>query len=550
MAKKKEFVQNNNNYAIAYYRFSSHAQNEASIDQQREQAHAYAREHDLKIIKEYEDAAISGTRDDRPGFQLMLAEIGKLRPSTLILWKTDRLARDRYVLTMAKKKVRDAGCCINYVAEINPTDSPESALLESLMEGMAEFYSLQLQQNVVRGMRYNAEHCLYNGHKLLGYGVDSEKRYIRDPNTAPIVERIFLEYAGGKPMSQIAADLNKQGIKTTTGGDFNINGLRHILKNPAYIGTYRYGDIIIKDGMPRLITDELYNAVQERFEKNKHKKTMNPELADAPRFWLTGKVFCGHCGTSIHGMGGTSHTGKLHYYYACKNQRKGKCNLKSIKKDVLEAHVIWALKELLNDSENLASLAVDIGRYYHELNDNEDLINALKAELREVEKGIGNLVKVLEKGVISDTITERLQKLEEQKDDLKGAIERERLKQALVSDNKLIQKYFEKFSNSDLSDEETRNNVMEYFVDKIYVYNNRIVITWFYSEDATEMSLDTLTEISKPKARGKKSRENRENDDSGLDEKGSLLMRLSPLGKKQRCLYIIYSIAVFVYKRI
>lgn len=280
--------------------------------------------------------------------------------------------------------------------------------------------------------------------------------------------------------------------------------------------------------MPRLITDELYNAVQERFEKNKHKKTLNPELADAPRFWPTGKVFCGHCGASVHGMGGTSHTGKLHYYYACKNQRKGKCNLKSIQKDVLEAHVIWALKELLNDSENLASLAVDIGRYYHKLNDNEDLINALKAELREVEKGIGNLVKVLEKGVISDTITERLQKLEEQKDDLKDAIERERLKQALVSDNKLIQKFFEKFTHSDLNDEETRNNVMEYFVDKIYVYNNRIVITWFYSEDATEMSLDTLTELSKPKARGKKSRENRENNDNGLDEKGSLLMRLSP----------------------
>ena len=75
MTKKKEFTQNNNNYAIAYYRFSSHAQNEASIDQQREQARAYARGHDLKIIKEYSDAAISGTRDDRPGFQLMLSEV-------------------------------------------------------------------------------------------------------------------------------------------------------------------------------------------------------------------------------------------------------------------------------------------------------------------------------------------------------------------------------------------------------------------------------------------------------------------------------------------
>lgn len=174
------FKQNNNNYAIAYYRFSSHSQNEASIDQQRKQAQLYAETHDLNIIKEYTDRAISGTTDERPGFQQMLAEVSKLKPAVLILWKTDRLGRDRYTLALAKKTIRDAGCSISYIAEAIPDDSPESVLMEGMLESMAEFYSKQLRQNVVRGMRYNAENALYNGHKTLVYRVDDTKHSLKN----------------------------------------------------------------------------------------------------------------------------------------------------------------------------------------------------------------------------------------------------------------------------------------------------------------------------------------------------------------------------------
>ena len=117
MARKKRFAPNDNNLAIAYYRFSSHSQNDASIDQQRELAHDWADAHGFKIVQEYEDAAISGTTDARPGFQQMLSEVAKIRPHTLIMWKTDRLGRDKYVLAMAKKKIRDAGCEIHLLVE-------------------------------------------------------------------------------------------------------------------------------------------------------------------------------------------------------------------------------------------------------------------------------------------------------------------------------------------------------------------------------------------------------------------------------------------------
>ena len=194
MARKKKFAPNDNNLAIAYYRFSSHSQNDASIDQQRELAHDWADAHGFKIVQEYEDAAISGTTDARPGFQQMLSEVAKIRPHTLIMWKTDRLGRDKYVLAMAKKKIRDAGCEIHLLAEHIPTEGPEGVLIEGLMEAMAEYYSRQLSQNIQRGMDYNAQHALYNGHKLFGYDVDrSTKKYIPDPSTAPFVQWAFKE---------------------------------------------------------------------------------------------------------------------------------------------------------------------------------------------------------------------------------------------------------------------------------------------------------------------------------------------------------------------
>ena len=269
MARKKRFAPNDNNLAIAYYRFSSHSQNDASIDQQRELAHEWADVHGFKIVQEYEDAAISGATDARPGFQQMLSEVAKIRPHTLIMWKTDRLGRDKYVLAMAKKKIRDAGCEIHLLAEHIPTEGPEGVLIEGLMEAMAEYYSRQLSQNIQRGMDYNAQHALYNGHKLFGYDVDrSTKKYIPDPNTAPFVQWAFGEYASGRPLKTIAEEMNAQGLRTPRNAKFSVNMLNKMLKNRAYIGEYHHGDITVAGGMPVLVDEATFDRAQKRFAEN------------------------------------------------------------------------------------------------------------------------------------------------------------------------------------------------------------------------------------------------------------------------------------------
>ena len=321
MARKKRFAPNDNNLAIAYYRFSSHSQNDASIEQQRELAHEWADAHGFKIVQEYEDAAISGTTDARPGFQQMLSEVAKIRPHTLIMWKTDRLGHDKYVLAMAKKKIRDAGCEIHLLAENIPTEGPEGVLIEGLMEAMAEYYSRQLSQNIQRGMDYNAQHALYNGHKLFGYDVDrSTKKYVPDPNTAPFVQWAFGEYASGKPLKTIAEEMNAQGLRTPRNAKFGVNMLNKMLKNRAYIGEYHHGDIVVEDGMPVLVDKATFDRAQRRFAENKRKGSQRAHGMDeneAPRYWLTGKLYCGECGSTMQGVSGTSATGRTYYYYYC-----------------------------------------------------------------------------------------------------------------------------------------------------------------------------------------------------------------------------------------
>lgn len=511
----KRFIPNNNDFAISYYRFSSHAQSDASIQQQRDAAQKYAAGHGLQIIKEYEDAAISGTTDQRPGFQLMLSEISKIRPAALIIWKTDRLGRDRFDLAIAKKQIRDAGCIIHYIAEPISGDAPESALMEGVLESMAEYYSRQLRTNIKRGHLYNAQNCLYNGHKTFGYTAEpapeygkDRKRYVVDPVTAPFVQKIFEDYAAGKPAVDIVKELNSAGMTTVRGKLFTVNSLAHILNNRAYIGEYRYADIVKPDGMPALISVEVFEAAQKRLIQNKRQGGQRANGLDednTPRFWLTGKLLCGKCGTPMQGCSGTSKTAATkHYYYACGAARKHGCSLKYVKKDKIEAITIFMLTKCLQDMELLASLAVDVAAYYQREHEDKGYLEGLKAERAEAEKALNNLVRAIEQGIFSETTQARLVELEGRKKALTEAIEAEEIKRAVTKNDISIQHFFDEYAHADLNDPTVRDYLLDYFVDKIFVYDDKVIMTIWYGDDKKEITWGDIDfEIQKPRKRKK-----------------------------------------------
>lgn len=502
MGAARRFVQNPGKNAICYYRYSSDAQREASIDQQKQAAHDYADAHGYHIIGEYEDRAISGTRDDREQYNLMLYEVETLRPAYLILWKTDRLSRDKIDIVLAKKRLRECGVKIVYVAEAIPEDDEATeVLLESIYEGMAAAFIAGHRKNVMRGLTYNAERALYNGVKVLGYAGEANSQYKIDPETAPIVKQIFDEYAKGTPMKRICDQLNNQGLKTNNGKDFTINSLRRILTNEAYIGVYRWGEFTVQDGMPQIIDTDTFQRVQERLEANKRGgkgalKQLNPE-EDIADYWLSGHIYCGLCGESMQGVSGTSKSGAKHQYYSCKGHRKHKCSMHNKQKALLETIVLHVLKDIVFDPVYRLSIADKCYAYYKAKYDDGGVYEAsIKAQLRDTETKIANLMKAIEAGILTPTTGERLKVLEASQSRLKDALLAEQNRQKFEIKPQTILKYLECF-DGDLNNLDNRKRILDDYIDKIIVSEDTVTISFYYTRERRELPIkETIESIN------------------------------------------------------
>lgn len=492
MAKPKKNQYNDNNYAIAYYRYSSHAQNDASIEQQREKAKQYAEEHGLKIIAEYEDRGITGTTDNRPEFQKMLYEVSDLKPSILITYKMDRISRDRKIYLDTKYALAAMGVKLAFVAESLPEDCIESILLESVLSGLNEYYSKNLSNHVKRGMNYNAEHALYNGVKLYGYIGKAGEKYQIDEDRAPIIQDIFMKYASGVGLSQIARDLDQKGIKSMKGGKMTINSLRSILHNRAYIGEYKFGDIVIPDGIPAIITSELFEEVQRRFKINQ--KGSGSTVAD---YWLTGYLYCGECNGVMRGLSGTSKTGKTYFYYACSEKLKYPriypemiCDKKNVPKDSIENAVIFATRAILREPENLTFMFNQLQDIRdNSIDDTENYIKILNDNLNEVNSKLLNLNTAIANGIFGDSTKNMLLDLETRKKELETNIKElelqsERTRARTITDNQIIE-YLKKYSltDSDINNIELVKKIVHDLFYRIYVFDDKLVFTTWFTDN-------------------------------------------------------------------
>ncbi len=497
MAAAKRFKQNPGRTAIAYYRYSSDAQRDESIEQQRIEAHKYARDHGYVIVKEYEDHAISGTRNDRPQFNLMMYEVEQLRPAALIVWKTDRISRDRYDGAISKCRLRALGVKICYVAEAIPEDDEATEiLLESLYEGMAASFIASHRKTVVRGLTYNAEHGLYNGIKVLGYTGKPGQKYEIDPVTSPIVTKIFTEYSEGVPFKKICDELNDAGLKTMRGANFNINSLRAIITNRSYIGEYRWGlkdeePIIIPDGMPRIISDELFEKAQRMLQKNKRggegaKKRLEQDLIaeESPDFELTGYLYC-KCGQPMHGISGTSRHGNRHYYYTCLGHKKKQCDQKNYNKEMIEDMVRQVFDHMINNERTRYAVAWYIyQKYKRDHDDGGVYIKSLESQIKEVDKRISNIIDAIQQGLMSVKLQETLQELESRYNMLKADLESEKLKKKHELSYKTVYLFLRKFTG-EFTDPGYLSRLLNYFVDRIYLFDDQLMIFFKYTDRPT-----------------------------------------------------------------
>ena len=250
--------------AVIYARYSSDNQREESIEGQIRECTAFAEKNGVTILRHYIDRAFSAKTDNRPEFQNMIKDSSKRLFDMVIVWKLDRFARNRYDSARYKATLKKNGVKVVSATEVI-SDGAEGIILESVLEGYAEYYSADLSEKVVRGMTENALKSKYNGGTLpIGYTIDSEQYFQLDPLTAPFVLEAFKQYAEGATMKEIRDYLNEQGVKNTRGQPLTYNSVQHLLNNRRYIGEYTYRDIVVPDGIPTIVPQDLFERVQEK----------------------------------------------------------------------------------------------------------------------------------------------------------------------------------------------------------------------------------------------------------------------------------------------
>ena len=455
--------------AVIYARYSSDNQREESIEGQLRECMAYCKKNDITVLRTYIDRAMSAKTDHRPDFQRMIKDSAKGLFDVIIVWKLDRFARNRYDSAHYKAQLRKYGVKVLSATE-NISDGPEGIILESMLEGMAEYYSAELAEKMRRGMRESAlKGQAISRCRALGLKTDEHKRFVIDEKTAPTVRFIFEHYAAGESAMSIVEQLNAKGLRTSQGNPFNKSSIPRIIQNEAYRGVYisKSYDVRIEGAIPAIIDKDLFETVQRRLSL----------AADAPArgkakvdYLLSGKLFCGHCGAAMHGESGTSKTGAIHNYYTCysRKRRKG-CDKKPLKKDFIERVVAQDAMALLTDDviEELADMAMS--QADRDLKENTR-IPELSARLTEIEQGINNITKAVEKGIASDALLNRLTELEKEKKDLTSQL-REEEKYIYRIDRDQVVFWLTKFQGGDIEDEDCRRRIIDLLVNSVTVWD-------------------------------------------------------------------------------
>ena len=476
--------------AVIYARYSSDNQREESIEGQIRECTAYAEKNGITIVKHYIDRAISAKTDNRPEFQQMIKDSDKKLFDIVLVWKLDRFARNRYDSARYKTQLKKNGVKLMSATEII-SEGPEGIILESVLEGYAEYYSADLAEKVVRGQTENILKGRCNGGRgTFGYTLDSERKFHIDPLTSPFVLESFKKYNEGSTMKEIRDWLNENGIKNPVGGAFTYNSVEHMLKNRRYIGELKFRDVVVPDAIPPIIPLELFEDVQEKIAKNKKAPARRKAEDD---YLLTTKLFCGYCGALMFGESGTSRTGEVHRYYKCATAKKHKgCKKMTVRKQWLEDLVVNQTMQLVKDDAAMESIIAKVMELQNKENTN---IPLYEKQLRDAESGIQNMLNAIQAGILTSSTKERLEQLEETKRELEARIAEEELAKPKVTEE-FIRFWLLRFRKLDMSLKDQRQALVDTFINAIYLYDDKVLITFNYKEGTQTVTFGEATEVA------------------------------------------------------
>ena len=422
--------------AVIYARYSCSNQTEQSIEGQLRVCEEFARRKNLIIVGSYIDRATTGTNDKRAEFQKMIKDSAKKTWKYVIVYQLDRFARNRYDSAIYKSKLKSNGVKV-ISAQENISDDASGILMESVLEGMAEYYSKELSQKTKRGMLETRKKGLFQGgHLLYGYKLNDRKIVI-DEETSKAVKFMFTQYAYGFSIKDIVINLTSQGY-LKNGKKFKHEHVYNILRNEKYTGVYKHEDEIIDNTYPAIISDELFAVVQKKIEMNRFGKS-----SPLP-YLLKNKIKCGYCGMNINAESGTTKQGKRLYYYKCHGRKKrlNNCNKSIERKETLEEIVIDSIIKNLSKPKIIDELV----KHLVEVQDDErktcNYLNLLYKEKGQAEFALNKIIKAIEKGIVTDSTLKRVQELENEIKVLERKITLEKEKLNTIISESDLKKYF------------------------------------------------------------------------------------------------------------
>ena len=453
--------------AVIYARYSSSNQREESIAGQLRDCYAFAERNGYKVIKEYTDSAMTATSDRRPSFQRMVADSKKKTFEVVIVWKLDRFARDRYDAAVYRKRLKDNGVKLISAME-NITDSPEGIILEGMLEAMAEYYSRNLAENVKRGAYDSALQRKALGRMPLGYRRGDDGRFEIDPDTAPVVQKVFRDYLSGKTRAQIVKELNELGIRTSYGQPFGKNSIYRILNQEKYIGVYRYEDILDPNGIPPIIDKTTFQEVQKRM-KNKSFTKRRADIELDP-YHLAGRLFCGECGSAMTGESAQGKHRDVFKYYSCVKRKKHQCTKARVRKHWLEKRIIQIVNQQILTDEMIERFVEAYRENMENLSEQDKVVNLYRSELADVERKINNITKAIADGAWSRNLSEMLDDLENRQDELNLLIRKEEASEPPITPE-MVREYFMQLKDRAQIEDSCQQTLVDVFVRKIYLWD-------------------------------------------------------------------------------
>lgn len=465
---------------VIYARYSCDNQREESIEGQLRECRDYCNKNDFNVANEYIDRALSARTDNRPQFQKMIADSDNKQFEKIIVRKLDRFARNRNDSIINKMKLLKNGVKVVSATE-HISDTPEGVILESVLEGFAEYYSKDLAQKVSRGMMENFLKGKFNGGvPAYGFKVVDNKLTINEKEQE-IVKRIFELYTTSDlSLNKIAQILNDEGLRNRNGKKFTQSQMNSLIKNRKFVGEMTFKGETIQNALPQTIDVNVFNQAQEKKNAN---GIQSSHFRPEDKYILSGKLFCGTCGHKMIGESAKKSNGKIYRYYKCQviknNIEVIECDSKPIKKDFIEDFVFEKAWSLITDSDYLEKLVNKIMNYLKKKN---PLIPQLTEFLSKINGKIENLLKAIEDGAPYKIIKEKMDKLVLEKEETIEKLEKEKASIKTLTYDQIMYA-LTNMPKGDKKDLSYKEQCIHQIVNKV-IYNNpdKIVIIFNYKK--------------------------------------------------------------------